>query len=176
MDYSVEQKFLNCLREIREHYKLNDIEELEIVNMELVQLTERCKQELEKLVYLQGLIFTQCQLKSLDNLPFVDSLNRIYFDHNQLSGKELGKLSKYPNLIAVSVIDNKFESIEDIKQLALCPHLCQINLYKNPVSDQPKLRNELFECIPTLIFLDNIPKNGDEIGLNAAIKISKPMT
>ena len=43
MDYSVEQKFLNCLREIREHYKLNDIEELEIVNMELVQLTERCK-------------------------------------------------------------------------------------------------------------------------------------
>ena len=24
--------------------------------------------------------------------------------------------------------------------------------------------------------MDNIPKNGDEIGLNAAIKISKPMT
>ena len=36
MDYSVEQKFLNCIREIRENYKLNDIEELFIEDMELI--------------------------------------------------------------------------------------------------------------------------------------------
>lgn len=45
----------------------------------------------------------------MDNLPRIESITRICLDHNELSGKELGKLAIFPNLIAVSIMDNKFE-------------------------------------------------------------------
>lgn len=55
-------------------------------------------------------------MKSLSNLPDTKSIVRLCIDHNLLNGKELAKLTTlYPNLIALSIMDNQFESMEDIK-------------------------------------------------------------
>lgn len=169
MDDEVEKKLIKCLHELKDNYKLTDIEEVIIEDMELTILSERVRKELESFIHMESLQINRCSLKALDNLPAIDSIKRICLDHNQLSGKELSKLSIYPNLISVSIMDNKFENFEDVKQLALCPHLCQLNAYKNPVNDLPKFRQEMFDSLSGLILLDNLSKTGDEIGFNEEV-------
>ena len=54
---------------LRENYKLADIEELVIEEINLEKITDKVKQKLEALKYLESLSFNKCNLISLDNLP-----------------------------------------------------------------------------------------------------------
>ncbi|CAD8186991.1 unnamed protein product (macronuclear) [Paramecium tetraurelia] len=163
-----ERQLLKFLRSLAK----DSTEEIIIEDAEMDCIPDSIKAELEKFSLL-SLQLNKCKLKSLSNLPDSKSIIRVCLDHNQLSGKELSKLNIYPNLVALSIMDNQFDSIEDIKQLALLNHLSQLNVYRNPVADQPKFRQETFEVLSKLVLLDNLSKTGDEIQLNEEVKISK---
>lgn len=106
-----ETDLIKNIDNLRDNYKLADIEELIIEDIPLERISEKVKQKLEELKFLESLSFNKCSLVSLDNLPTLPNLVRITLDHNKLNGSEIEKLSIYKGLISLSIMDNNIEDI-----------------------------------------------------------------
>lgn len=127
--------------------------------------------------YLEGfknllmLSMNLCGLKSLSNLPKIDLLRvrllaNIQFDlnDNQLTGKELSKLSIYPNLQKLKLAGNKIESLDDLKELKPLSNLSYLDLTGCPVSeDESALKKFAFDFFPKLISLNGYDKDGESV-------------
>ena len=62
------------------------------------ELNQESKQLLEKYQHAKTLSFISCQLKSLNNLPNIPSIEEVQLSDNHLNGKELTNLMLYPKL------------------------------------------------------------------------------
>ena len=83
--------------------------------MDIGALTPADREYLEKFTAVETLSFNTANLKSLDNLPVLDSLIRLELAGNQLSGGCLSELSKYAETLrTLKLQENQFSSMADL--------------------------------------------------------------
>ena len=123
MHNEIETHILRQIDDLIASYSFSDIEELIIEDLKLEYLTEPIQKKLEKLTHLESLGFVRCSLRSLDNLPKVEGLLRLFLDHNYIPGHEIPKLCIYKKAISISMMDNKIEHISELKFFEGCESL-----------------------------------------------------
>mmetsp|Transcript_30294 Transcript_30294/g.29796 ORF Transcript_30294/g.29796 Transcript_30294/m.29796 type:complete len:102 (+) Transcript_30294:30-335(+) len=79
-----------------DEYK-DDFTALVVEAEDIIELTEEDKKFLENFTKVTNLSIVSCKLKSLNNFPDFENLERLELADNNIAGG-LGALSKYPNL------------------------------------------------------------------------------
>ena len=102
-------------------------------------------------------------IKSLENFPELENLQILELNNNHLNGDDLKNLvSLFPNLYKIKLEKNKIESLENFKEFSKSK-LKKINLLDNPVCQNEDYKQKLFEMIPSLMSVDGIDREGNEV-------------
>ena len=125
------------------------------------ELNQESKQLLEKYQHAKTLSFISCQLKSLNNLPNIPSIEEVQLSDNHLNGKELTNLMLYPKLSKIKLCNNPIKEINDLQCLQSLKELTSLDLSECPVTSIPQYREKLFEMLPQLKYLDLVSKTGE---------------
>lgn len=78
--------------------KLEDINELKLDDLTLHEFIPQINQQIQQFTNLEILTINACGLKSLANLPDIQSLRRIELEDNDFPTNDLNYLLKYPLL------------------------------------------------------------------------------
>ncbi|CAK93087.1 unnamed protein product (macronuclear) [Paramecium tetraurelia] len=140
------------------------LEELDISEIRIEQLTPEITENLKKHPKLQSLAITGCGLKTLEGLPKMDSLEVLILEGNSLDFKALNYISEnFKKLVCLSLADNQIKSFEELRVLSNLPQLQQLDLSDNKVEQQTGYHQKIFQMLPNLQVLDNKNQEGEEI-------------
>ena len=140
-----ETDLIKSIDELKESYRIEDIEQLVIEDVHLVNITEKLKSKLEELVHLESLALNRCKLTSLDNLPLLPNLIQISLDNNFITVKLISYISRAMNS----------RSCTSIKSLSL--YLYQIT--KLIISMTSMILNALKSCCSSISIRILLPIN-----------------
>lgn len=109
------------------------------------------------------LAFNLTKISSLEHFPKLPSLKRVELADNFLKGAELAHLCQCENLETIKLANNKIASIDDLKCFTSLKKLQSLDLLGNPVCDVDSYQEKMWEMIPTLLSLDGLNEEGDEV-------------
>ncbi|CAD8089586.1 unnamed protein product [Paramecium sonneborni] len=140
------------------------LEELDISEIKIEQITPEITENLKKHSQLSSLAITSCGLKTLEGLPQIESLEVLILEGNKLDGNALKYISEnFKNLICLSLADNQIKTFDELRVLTKLPNLQQLDLSENQVEQQNEYHQKIFEMLPNLQVLDNKNKEGKAI-------------
>ncbi|CAI2374923.1 unnamed protein product [Moneuplotes crassus] len=143
-----------------DEYK-DDFTALVVEAEDIIELTEEDKKFLENFTKVTNLSIVSCKLKSLNNFPDFENLERLELADNNIAGG-LGALSKYPNLKNLKLCGNKIKSIDDVAELKPLSKLENLDFIETPLSKTEDYKKKIWELFENLKVLDNFDKDGEE--------------
>jgi len=131
------------------------------------EFTPADKAYLEKFTSATTLSLSKTGLYSLKNLPVMPNLETLDLSDNALTGDDLSSLNPaFKNMRDLKIANNSIRSLEHVAQLSKAANLHSLDLSANPVTEQHKYRENVFERLPTrLEALDGFDRDGSEWSL-----------
>ncbi|CAD8165355.1 unnamed protein product [Paramecium octaurelia] len=153
------EKIINQIK--KQAQEQGELEELDIQEIRIEQLTPEITETLKKHKKLLTLAITSCGLKQLNGLPTMDSLEVLILEDNSLDGSALKYISEnFKNIVCLSLACNQIKSLEELQVLKNLSALQQLDLSDNEVEQQDGYHKKIFEMLPNLEVLDNKNKDG----------------
>jgi len=137
-----------------EELKPLDFENLILDDIQINELTADDAAYLETFSTLGKLCLNHTGLKNLNNLPAKIPIFKLELSDNKISGDELSKLAIYEKLTVLKIYNNKIETLDQVKSLAVLKDLVQLDLSENPVCKVEDYRKKVYELLPELQILD----------------------
>lgn len=117
---------------------------------------------LESFENLESLSLIGCGLRSLENLPNLPNLIDLDLCDNKISlGLEM--LNRYQKLESLSLAGNPIANYETLLPLSSFQSLQSLDLYGCKVSDKPDFHEKMFELIKSLITLNGLDIDKNEV-------------
>ena len=122
------------------------------------------KEGLELYNNLIHLSLNELGLENLSNFPEIKCLMILSLKNNKLKGDDFNIIPKlYPNLYKLKISFNQINSIDNLSCLNQL-ELKKIEVKENPFTkNDSEYRDKIYKIIPSLIIVDNMQKNGQEI-------------
>ena len=122
------------------------------------------KEGLELYNNLIHLSLNELGLENLSNFPEIKCLMILSLKNNKLKGDDFDIIPKlYPNLYKLKISFNQINSIDNLSCLNQL-ELKKIEVKENPFTkNDTEYRDKIYKIIPSLIIVDNMQKNGQEI-------------
>ncbi|KAG5677199.1 hypothetical protein PVAND_006978 [Polypedilum vanderplanki] len=110
---------------------------------------------------LEKLSLINVGLTSLKSFPKLASLKKLELSDNRISNG-LNHLLTSPKLTSLNLSGNKIKDFDELKPLASLEKLEILDLFNNEVTSVENYRNNVFQLIPSLKFLDGFDKDDNE--------------
>ena len=122
------------------------------------------KEGLELYNNLIHLSLNELGLENLSNFPEIKCLMILSLKNNKLKGDDFDIIPKlYPNLYKLKISFNQINSIDNLSCLNQL-ELKKIEVKENPFTkNDTEYRDKIYKIIPSLIIVDQMQKNGQEI-------------
>ena len=122
------------------------------------------KEGLELYNNLIHLSLNELGLENLSNFPEIKCLMILSLKNNKLKGDDFDIIPKlYPNLYKLKISFNQINSIDNLSCLNQL-ELKKIEVKENPFTkNDNEYRDKIYKIIPSLIIVDQMQKNGQEI-------------
>ena len=159
-------KFGNELQTLLGKHEPKEIEELNLDkftdNLKSLELYH--KEGLELYNNLIHLSLNELGLENLSNFPEIKCLMILSLKNNKLKGDDFDIIPKlYPNLYKLKISFNQINSIDNLSCLNQL-ELKKIEVKENPFTkNDTEYRDKIYKIIPSLIIVDQMQKNGQEI-------------
>ena len=158
--------FSNELQTLLGKHEPKEIEELNLDKFtdDLNSLQLYHKEGLELYNNLIHLSLNELGLENLSNFPEIKCLMILSLKNNKLKGDDFDIIPKlYPNLYKLKISFNQINSIDNLSCLNQL-ELKKIEVKENPFTkNDTEYRDKIYKIIPSLIIVDNMQKNGQEI-------------
>jgi acidic leucine-rich nuclear phosphoprotein 32 family protein B len=149
----------------------NEVEKSEYVNLILDELvlpqgdiSAEDKAFLEGFTETQFLSLNTTGLKSLQNLPQMEKLERLELQDNKFTGEHLGVLCQlYPNLRILKLSNNQIKTVEELSVLKGCEKLEALDVNNNPLCTNEGYAKVVRELVPQVEVVDGFNKEGQEV-------------
>ena len=159
-------KFSNELQNLLGKHEPKEIEELNLdkFSENIKSLEPYHKEGLELYCNLIHLSLNDLGLENLSNFPEIKCLMILSLKNNKLKGDDFDTIPKlYPNLYKLKISFNKINSIDKLSCLNQL-QLKKIEVKENPFTkNDDEYRDKIYKMIPSLIIVDQMQKNGQEI-------------
>ena len=110
----------------------------------------------DEFVNLEVLWLNGNRIRKLENLDENIRIKELYLQHNQISSLDDSSLQFFTFLQILNLQSNQISNLSAVlKSLSRCRFLRQLNLSKNPVSQESHYRLQVIASIPSLHVLDN---------------------
>lgn len=116
----------------------------------------------EEWTSLKTLSLINVGLTSLKSFPKLAALTKLELSDNWISGG-LEYLSGLPKLMYLNLSGNKITDIDTLKPLKGISTLVNLDLFNCDVSGIDGYRQKVFDLIPSLVYLDGLDKDGNEL-------------
>ena len=159
-------KFSNELQTLLGKHEPKEIEELNLDkftdNLKSLELYH--KEGLEFYNNLIHLSLNELGLENLSNFPEIKCLMILSLKNNKLKGDDFDTIPKlYPNLYKLKISFNQINSLDNLSCLNKL-ELKKIEVKENPFTkNDNEYRDKIYKIIPSLIIVDQMQKNGQEI-------------
>ena len=159
-------KFSNELQTLLGKHEPKEIEELNLDkftdNLKSLELYH--KEGLELYNNLIHLSLNELGLENLSNFPEIKCLMILSLKNNKLKGDDFDTIPKlYPNLYKLKISFNQINSLDNLSCLNKL-ELKKIEVKENPFTqNDSEYRDKIYKIIPSLIIVDQMQKNGQEI-------------
>ena len=159
-------KFSNELQTLLGKHEPKEIEELNLDkftdNLKSLELYH--KEGLELYNNLIHLSLNELGLENLSNFPEIKCLMILSLKNNKLKGDDFDTIPKlYPNLYKLKISFNQINSLDNLSCLNKL-ELKKIEVKENPFTKSDnEYRDKIYKIIPSLIIVDQMQKNGQEI-------------
>ena len=122
------------------------------------------KEGLELYNNLIHLSLNELGLENLSNFPEIKCLMILSLKNNKLKGDDFDIIPKlYPNLYKLKISFNQINSLDNLSCLNQL-ELKKIEVKENPFTkNDAEYRDKIYKIIPSLIIVDQMQKNGQEI-------------
>ncbi len=121
------------------------------------------KKDLEKYSNLVHLSLNNLGLENLSNFPSLPLLQILELKGNKLTGNDFEILvNLYPQLYKLKIGNNPLKSISYLDCFKNS-HIEKIEIDGTPISQEKFYKEDMFRVIPSLIIINNITKEGDNI-------------
>ena len=159
-------KFSNELQNLLGKHEPKEIEELNLdkFSENIKSLEPYHKEGLELYSNLIHLSLNDLGLENLSNFPEIKCLMILSLKNNKLKGDDFDTIPKlYPNLYKLKISFNQINSIDKLSCLKQL-QLKKIEVKENPFTkNDDEYRDKIYKMIPSLIIVDQMQKNGQEI-------------
>ncbi len=159
-------KFSNELQNLLGKHEPKEIEELNLdkFSEKIKSLEPYHKEGLELYCNLIHLSLNDLGLENLSNFPEIKCLMILSLKNNKLKGDDFDTIPKlYPNLYKLKISFNQINSIDKLSCLKQL-QLKKIEVKENPFTkNDDEYRDKIYKMIPSLIIVDQMQKNGQEI-------------
>jgi len=159
-------KFSNELQNLLGKHEPKEIEELNLDKFSdnIKSFEPYHKEGLELYNNLIHLSLNDLGLENLSNFPEIKCLMILSLKNNKLNGDDLDTIPKlYPNLYKLKISFNQINSIDKLSCLNQLK-LKKIEVKGNPFTkNDDEYRDKIYKMIPSLIIVDQMQKNGQEI-------------
>ena len=159
-------KFSNELQNLLGKHEPKEIEELNLdkFSENIKSLEPYHKEGLELYNNLIHLSLNDLGLENLSNFPEIKCLMILSLKNNKLKGDDFDTIPKlYPNLYKLKISFNQINSIDKLSCLNQL-QLKKLEVKENPFTkNDDEYRDKIYEMIPSLIIVDQMQKNGQEI-------------
>ena len=159
-------KFSNELQNLLGKHEPKEIEELNLdkFSENIKSLEPYHKEGLELYCNLIHLSLNDFGLENLSNFPEIKCLMILSLKNNKLKGDDFDTIPKlYPNLYKLKISFNQINSIDKLSCLKQL-QLKKIEVKENPFTkNDDEYRDKIYKMIPSLIIVDQMQKNGQEI-------------
>ena len=159
-------KFSNELQTLLGKHEPKEIEELNLDkftdNLKSLELYH--KEGLELYNNLIHLSLNELGLENLSNFPEIKCLMILSLKNNKLKGDDFDTIPKlYPNLYKLKISFNQINSLDNLSCLNKL-ELKKIEVKENPFTkNDNEYRDKIYKIIPSLVIVDQMQKNGQEI-------------
>lgn len=114
-------------------------------------------------ISLEELSLSNIQLKSLSNFPHLPQLQTLILSDNRISGGLDGLVrANLVNLTRLDLSNNRIDSLEKLAPLAQLSNLRSLHLLACPIATSRTYREDVFNLISSLQFLDDRDREGNE--------------
>ena len=159
-------KFSNELQNLLDKHEPKEIEELNLdkFSENIKSLEPYHKEGLELYSNLIHLSLNELGLENLSNFPEIKCLMILSLKNNKLKGDDFDTIPKlYPNLYKLKISFNQINSIDKLSCLNQL-QLKKVEVKENPFTkNDDEYRDKIYKMIPSLIIVDQMQKNGQEI-------------
>ena len=159
-------KFSNELQNLLGKHEPKEIEELNLdkFSENIKSLEPYHKEGLELYSNLIHLSLNDLGLENLSNFPEIKCLMILSLKNNKLKGDDFDTIPKlYPNLYKLKISFNQINSIDKLSCLNQL-QLKKVEVKENPFTkNDDEYRDKIYKIIPSLIIVDQMQKNGQEI-------------
>jgi acidic leucine-rich nuclear phosphoprotein 32 family protein A/C/D len=159
-------KFSNELQNLLGKHEPKEIEELNLdkFSENIKSLEPYHKEGLELYCNLIHLSLNDLGLENLSNFPEIKCLMILSLKNNKLKGDDFDTIPKlYPNLYKLKISFNQINSIDKLSCLNQL-QLKKLEVKENPFTkNDDEYRDKIYKMIPSLIIVDQMQKNGQEI-------------
>ena len=159
-------KFSNELQNLLGKHEPKEIEELNLdkFSENIKSLEPYHKEGLELYCNLIHLSLNDLGLENLSNFPEIKCLMILSLKNNKLKGDDFDTIPKlYPNLYKLKISFNQINSIDKLSCLNQL-QLKKVEVKENPFTkNDDEYRDKIYKIIPSLIIVDQMQKNGQEI-------------
>ena len=159
-------KFSNELQNLLGKHEPKEIEELNLdkFSENIKSLEPYHKEGLELYSNLIHLSLNDLGLENLSNFPEIKCLMILSLKNNKLKGDDFDTIPKlYPNLYKLKISFNQINSIDKLSCLNQL-QLKKVEVKENPFTkNDDEYRDKIYKMIPSLIIVDQMQKNGQEI-------------
>ena len=159
-------KFSNELQNLLDKHEPKEIEELNLdkFSENIKSLEPYHKEGLELYSNLIHLSLNDLGLENLSNFPEIKCLMILSLKNNKLKGDDFDTIPKlYPNLYKLKISFNQINSIDKLSCLNQL-QLKKVEVKENPFTkNDDEYRDKIYKMIPSLIIVDQMQKNGQEI-------------
>ena len=159
-------KFSNELQNLLGKHEPKEIEELNLdkFSENIKSLEPYHKEGLELYCNLIHLSLNDLGLENLSNFPEIKCLMILSLKNNKLKGDDFDTIPKlYPNLYKLKISFNQINSIDKLSCLNQL-QLKKVEVKENPFTkNDDEYRDKIYKMFPSLIIVDQMQKNGQEI-------------
>jgi len=138
--------------------------ELVLDGFKFKEITVEAAKMLQGYPSLESLSCNQTGLKSLENFPPIDTLQRVDLCDNGMNAScGLHNLAVLKNLRVLLLSGNKFKAVEELEPLSAVKTLEVLELELNPIAETPGYRKICFDKFPNLLVIDDEDRTGNAV-------------
>ena len=132
----------------------------------LVELTPEDKRFLEKFNQAKVLNLSFTGLKSLKNLPVIETLEKLDLSDNNLNGEDLNQIYlAFKKIQVLLIANNSIKNPDYSAFLNKCSNMKKLDMSANPITEEKFYRENVFEKLGFLRGLDGYDKSDNEWSL-----------
>ena len=140
----------------------------------MIELTSEDKKFLEKFNQAKVLNLSFTGLRSLKNLPVIETLEKLDLSDNNLNGEDLNQIYlAFKKIKVLLVANNAIKNPDHAAFLNKCSNMKKLDLSANPITEMQYYRENVFEKLGFLRGLDGYDKSDNEWSLQDGDELNK---